>query len=64
MVRTNKKHKRKPVDKTSKAKKQSLSQEPRAGEPCPSCGKADLDYDGCLNLMCTNCDYVACGVFH
>jgi len=64
MIRNNSKHKMQPADKTSNAKKHWQSQEPRAEEPCPNCGKANLDYDGCLNLVCTNCDYVACGVFH
>lgn len=64
MSRNKKEHKKQPADKTSKAKYYSPSQEPRAGEPCPNCGKANLDYDGCLNLVCTHCDYVSGGVFH
>jgi hypothetical protein len=36
---------------------------PRAGDRCPRCGRADLDYDGLLNLHCLRCHYVLAGCF-
>jgi hypothetical protein len=38
-----------------------LSHAFQAGELCPSCGQARLDYDGCLNLICPKCNYFAGG---
>ena len=35
----------------------------RAGDRCPQCGEADLDYDGLLNLHCPRCGYVLAGCF-
>jgi hypothetical protein len=35
----------------------------RCGDQCPVCGKADLDYDGLLNLICLNCGYAVGGCF-
>lgn len=29
----------------------------RRGDLCPKCGQGHMDYDGLLNLSCTNCDY-------
>jgi hypothetical protein len=37
--------------------------EPRAGELCPKCARANLDYDGMLNLACPNCAYTAACCF-
>jgi len=27
----------------------------RPGELCPYCGKGKINYDGCLNLVCSEC---------
>jgi len=35
----------------------------RAGEYCPKCKKAILDYDGMLNLVCPDCDFIDSGCF-
>jgi len=35
----------------------------RAGDICPKCRSARMDYDGLLNLTCPNCDYVLGGCF-
>ena len=35
----------------------------RAGDLCPHCGKACLDYDGLLNLACPECGYALGGCF-
>lgn len=35
----------------------------RAGDLCPRCGKARLDYDGLLNLACPECGYALGGCF-
>ena len=35
----------------------------RAGDLCPRCGQARLDYDGLLNLACPQCGPVAGGCF-
>jgi hypothetical protein len=35
----------------------------RAGDLCPRCGKAHLDYDGLLNLACPECGYSLGGCF-
>ncbi len=35
----------------------------RAGERCPQCGEAELDYDGLLNLSCPRCGYMLAGCF-
>jgi hypothetical protein len=35
----------------------------RAGALCPSCHKAEMDYDGLLNLVCVNCGYTLAGCF-
>jgi hypothetical protein len=34
----------------------------RAGDLCPECGQEHLDYDGLLNLSCTNCGFSVAGV--
>jgi hypothetical protein len=36
---------------------------PKAGEICPQCQAARIDYDSMLNLSCTNCDYILAGCF-
>jgi hypothetical protein len=36
---------------------------PRAGDLCPECQSARLDYDGLLNLACPNCGLAAAGCF-
>lgn len=35
---------------------------PEAGELCPRCQRGTLEYDGTLNLVCTECSYVSAGV--
>lgn len=37
--------------------------EPRAGDLCPRCRQARLDYDGLLNLVCPQCGFTAGGCF-
>ena len=36
---------------------------PKAGDICPQCQSAKLDYDGLLNLGCVPCAYVLAGCF-
>jgi hypothetical protein len=40
-----------------------LGAEPRAGDLCPVCKEAQLDYDGLLNLSCPKCGYTLAGCF-
>ncbi|MFN2198939.1 MAG: hypothetical protein ACK2UW_22665 [Anaerolineales bacterium] len=35
----------------------------RPGDRCPVCGRANMDYDGLLNLICPACGYVLGGCF-
>jgi hypothetical protein len=35
----------------------------RAGDLCPKCGQAEIDYDGLLNLVCPECGYTLAGCF-
>lgn len=35
----------------------------RAGDLCPSCRSAYMDYDGLLNLVCPQCGYGMGGCF-
>jgi hypothetical protein len=35
----------------------------REGELCPNCGRAVLEYDGLLNLVCTSCHFSEAGCF-
>jgi hypothetical protein len=35
----------------------------RAGDLCPQCKQGRLDYDGLLNLSCTQCGYAVGGCF-
>jgi hypothetical protein len=35
----------------------------RAGDLCPYCRSAHLDYDGLLNLVCPQCGYGLAGCF-
>jgi len=37
---------------------------PRAGDSCPVCGCATLDYDGLLNLACPHCGFTGGGGCH
>jgi len=37
--------------------------EPRVGDTCPVCKEGRLDYDGLLNLACTQCGYSLAGCF-
>ncbi|MCZ7552232.1 MAG: hypothetical protein B6D39_10295 [Anaerolineae bacterium UTCFX2] len=36
----------------------------RAGDRCPVCGQAVLDYDGLLNLVCPHCGFTGGGGCH
>jgi hypothetical protein len=36
---------------------------PKAGDPCPQCQSAKIDYDSLLNLSCYDCDYTLAGCF-
>lgn len=40
-----------------------IGAEPHAGDLCPACNKAYLDYDGLLNLSCPNCGYTLAGCY-
>jgi len=35
----------------------------REGQICPHCGKAVLEYDGLLNLVCPACSFAEAGCF-
>jgi uncharacterized protein (DUF983 family) len=35
----------------------------QVGNLCPACGKAYLDYNGLLNLICFECGYTLSGSF-
>ena len=35
----------------------------RAGDLCPHCHTAQMDYDGLLNLSCASCGYAVSGCF-
>jgi ribosomal protein S27AE len=35
----------------------------RFGSTCPKCRKGSFDYDGMLNLVCSNCGYTSGGCF-
>jgi hypothetical protein len=36
---------------------------PKAGDLCPQCQSAKVDYDGMLNLSCPDCGYTLAGCF-
>ncbi|HSF82315.1 MAG TPA: hypothetical protein VLA49_13825 [Anaerolineales bacterium] len=40
-----------------------MAHELRSGERCPRCKRANLDYDGLLNLSCPECGYAVGGCF-
>ncbi len=42
---------------------QYYSYEIRIGVVCPKCRKGTFDYDGMLNLVCSNCGYTSGGCF-
>ena len=35
----------------------------RAGDMCPKCRSAQMDYDGLLNLTCPSCGYILGGCY-
>jgi ribosomal protein L37AE/L43A len=35
----------------------------RSGDQCPACQSDYMDYDGMLNLTCSNCGYTQGGCF-
>jgi predicted amidophosphoribosyltransferase len=35
----------------------------KAGDPCPQCQAAIIDYDSMLNLSCPDCGYALAGCF-
>jgi len=45
------------------AVRHKVSSEPRVGDSCPACREGRLDYDGLLNLACTQCGYSLSGCF-
>lgn len=52
------------VDESSGLKIPNLIvQEPRRGDVCPMCRQGTLDYDGLLNLACSQCGYAIGGCF-
>lgn len=36
---------------------------PKAGDICPKCQSAQIDYDSMLNLSCPECGYTLAGCF-
>jgi ribosomal protein S27AE len=44
-------------------KKDDQNIEIRFGKLCPKCKKGKFDYDGMLNLVCSNCGYTSGGCF-
>ena len=42
---------------------ESDSVEVRIGVICPKCQKGTFDYDGMLNLVCSECGYTSGGCF-
>jgi hypothetical protein len=36
---------------------------PKAGDSCPACRSAKLDYDSLLNLGCKSCGFILVGSF-
>ena len=36
---------------------------PQAGDLCPNCQSAKIDYDGLLNLSCPKCGFALAGCF-
>lgn len=36
---------------------------PKAGDLCPKCQSAKIDYDSMLNLSCPDCGYTLAGCF-
>ncbi|RPI86281.1 MAG: hypothetical protein EHM41_09000 [Chloroflexi bacterium] len=41
----------------------NLTKPPRSGDACPKCKRGKLDYDGMLNLSCSECGYTLAGCF-
>lgn len=35
----------------------------RVGAPCPACSIGSIDYDGLLNLVCSQCGFTTAGCF-
>ncbi len=42
---------------------QNETEEIRFGSTCSKCRKGSFDYDGMLNLVCSNCGYTSGGCF-
>jgi hypothetical protein len=42
---------------------QNKTTEIRFGSTCPICRNGSFDYDGMLNLVCSNCGYTSGGCF-
>lgn len=64
---SNKKYDSKPVKKQTIFEtiifEQNDSFEIRIGFRCPKCQIGSFDYDGMLNLVCSNCGYTSGGCF-
>jgi len=45
------------------AKSEDLPAELKPGDPCPVCLNGSLDYNGVLNLECSECGYTIGGCF-
>jgi hypothetical protein len=41
--------------------KKSMPGALQSGDLCPGCGKTELDYDGLLNLSCSECGFAVSG---
>lgn len=50
-------------DDEEENKESAQKHELRRGDLCPQCGKGRLDYDGLLNLSCTQCGFALVGCF-
>jgi hypothetical protein len=51
------------LDQNDNGEDFTFSRPPRSGDPCPHCRTGRLDYDGLLNLACSDCGYVLAGCF-
>lgn len=52
-----------PRDENNNPWEAEQHEELRSGDQCPSCQNGCMDYDGMLNLACSNCGYTQGGCF-